>query len=275
MLFDLRGRGRRRTVQAVYLVLALILGGGLVLFGVGNGNGVGGLLNGIGGSGGSGQQSAFVSQQEKAAVRQTRLNPSDPSAWASLVKAHYASAQQGSNFNTTTSTYTANGKKVLTEATQAWGRYLKLVKKPDSDLAVIAARAYDATGDFKSEASAWEIVTAANPTVTTFYQDLALAAWQAGETNLGDLASAKAVSVAPKAQRFELKQQLKQLRTQATAAAATTATTTPGATATTTPGATATVTAPPTTSTPAAPSSKSSKSSNGAKSSKSSRSKHH
>ena len=32
MLFDLRGRGRRRTVQAVYLSLALLLGGGLVLF---------------------------------------------------------------------------------------------------------------------------------------------------------------------------------------------------------------------------------------------------
>jgi hypothetical protein len=244
-----------------------------VLFGVGNGNGIGGLLNGIGGSGGSGQQSAFVSQQEKAAVRQTRLNPSDASAWATLVKAHYASAQQGSNFNTTTSTYTADGKKVLNEATQAWGRYLKLVKKPDSDLAVIAARAYDAVGDFKSEASAWEIVTAANPTVTTFYQNLALAAWQAGETNLGDLASAKAVSVAPKAQQFELRQQLKQLRTQATASAATT--TTPGATATTTPGATSTVTAPATTTTPATTSSKSSKSSSSSKSSKSSHSKHH
>ena len=44
MLFDLRSRGRRRTVQAVYLGLAIILGGGLVLFGVGAGNGFGGLL---------------------------------------------------------------------------------------------------------------------------------------------------------------------------------------------------------------------------------------
>ena len=35
MLFDLRGRGRRRTVQVIYLILALLLGGGLVLFGIG------------------------------------------------------------------------------------------------------------------------------------------------------------------------------------------------------------------------------------------------
>ena len=27
MLFDLRGRGRRRTVQAIYLSLALLMGG--------------------------------------------------------------------------------------------------------------------------------------------------------------------------------------------------------------------------------------------------------
>ncbi len=39
MLFDLRSRGRRRTVQFVYLGLAILLGGGLVLFGVGAGNG--------------------------------------------------------------------------------------------------------------------------------------------------------------------------------------------------------------------------------------------
>ena len=35
MLFDLRGRGRRRTVQVIYLSLAILMGGGLVLFGIG------------------------------------------------------------------------------------------------------------------------------------------------------------------------------------------------------------------------------------------------
>src|ERR671914_530323 len=34
MLFDLRGR-RRRAVQATYLILALLMGGGLVFFGIG------------------------------------------------------------------------------------------------------------------------------------------------------------------------------------------------------------------------------------------------
>ena len=38
MLFDLRGRGRRRTIQVIYLGLAVLMGGGLVLFGGAQGN---------------------------------------------------------------------------------------------------------------------------------------------------------------------------------------------------------------------------------------------
>ena len=44
MLFDLRGRGRRRFVQGIYLGLAILMGGGLILFGVGAGTN-GGLLD--------------------------------------------------------------------------------------------------------------------------------------------------------------------------------------------------------------------------------------
>ena len=81
MLFDLRSRGRRRTVQGVYLALAIILGGGLVLFGVGTGSGVGGLLDAFTNSG-SGSNKPAISQAEKSAVRQTQLQPNNPAAWA-------------------------------------------------------------------------------------------------------------------------------------------------------------------------------------------------
>ena len=53
MLFDLRGR-RRRAVQGTYLVLAMLMGGGLVLFGVG-GSVSGGLLDAFKSDGGGGQ----------------------------------------------------------------------------------------------------------------------------------------------------------------------------------------------------------------------------
>ena len=52
MLFDVRG-GRRRVIQVIYLSLAILMGGGLVLFGIG-GNVSGGLFDAIGGSNGGG-----------------------------------------------------------------------------------------------------------------------------------------------------------------------------------------------------------------------------
>ncbi len=218
MLFDLRSRGRRRTVQGVYLGLALLMGGGLVLFGVGAGNGFGGILNAFNGSGNGGAQKQAVSQQEKQALAQTKADPKNPAGWFALVQARYASAGQGNDFNTATSTYTANGRAELTAATQAWQSYLQVAKHPDAQLAVVAARAYDILGQFKNEASAWQIVTAANPTVPTYYEDLAVAAYQGKQLSLGDLAAAKAVSLAPKTTRIELRQQLKGLRAQAVGA---------------------------------------------------------
>ena len=241
MLFDLRARGRRRTVQGVYLVLALILGGGLILFGVGAGNGNGGILNAFSGSGNGGTQKSQISSQEKSALAQTKANPSDPAAWIALMQARYVSAGQGADYNTNTNTYTAAGKAELTGATQAWQHYVLLTKSPDPNMAIVAARAYDAIAQFKNEAAAWQIVTKANPTVPTYYEDLAVAAYQAKDATLGDLASAKAVSLAPKSTRIQLRTQLNTIRTQAlgtSAATSTAGTTTAPATTTTAPATT-------------------------------------
>jgi len=233
MLFDLRSRGRRRTVQTIYLGLALLMGGGLVLFGVGAGNGFGGILNAFSGSG-SGAQKQQISAQERQALTQTKLNPKSASAWESLVEAEYTAAGQGDDYNTTTNQYTAGGRAELGTAMVAWQHYLTLTKKPDPTLAILAARAYDGISQFKNEAAAWQIVTAANPTVPTYYEDLAAAAYQGKQLNLGDLAAAKAISLVPKSQQFELRQQLKQLRSEVAAASTATTATTPTTAATTT-----------------------------------------
>ena len=51
MLFDLKGK-RRRAVQGTYLMLAVLMGAGLVLFGIGSSTngGLGDLFSGGGGS---------------------------------------------------------------------------------------------------------------------------------------------------------------------------------------------------------------------------------
>jgi tetratricopeptide (TPR) repeat protein len=217
MLFDLRGRGRRRTVQAVYLGLAILIGGGLVLFGVGTGTGGGGLLNGIGGNG-SGNQNQVVSSQEKSALKAVKKNPASSSAWSQLVQARWSAAGQGNNYNTATGTFTASGKKKLSGATQAWQRYLQLTKSPDPNLAVLAARAYAALGNYGGAAGAWEVETTADPNQLKGYECLAVSAYAAKQTRKGDLALGKALSLAPKAQRSLLKTQITAAKTQPTVA---------------------------------------------------------
>jgi hypothetical protein len=218
VLFDLRSRGRRRTVQTVYLGLALLMGGGLVLFGVGAGNGFGGILNAFTGNGSSSAQKQVVSQQEKTALRQTQLQPTNPAGWAALVQARWTSASHGGNFDATTNTFTSSGKKELALTGQAWQQYLKLTNSPSSDVAILAARAYAQLGDYANQAKAWEIVTLANPTEFKGYECLAVSAYAAKETRKGDLAAAKALTLVPKVSQLTLKQTFQLAKTNPTIA---------------------------------------------------------
>src|SRR5579862_2249584 len=215
MLFDLRGRGRRRTVQGVYLGLALLIGGGLVLFGVGTGTGGGGLLNGIGGSGGN--QSHVVSAQETSALTAAKKNPNSAAAWSQLVQARWTTATS-SDYNQATGTFTAAGRKELIRLTQAWQRYLTLTKSPDSNTAILAARAYSRLGNYSGQAGAWQAITLKDPSNSTAFQCLAVSAYAAKQNRLGDLAMAKALALAPKAQRATLKTQIAAAKTQPTIA---------------------------------------------------------
>ncbi len=211
MLFDLRSRGRRRTVQAVYLGLALLMLFGLVLFGVGTGTGGGGLLNAFGG--GSSNQKAVVSQQEKAALRATRLTPNSPTAWGQLVEARWTSAGQGNNINATTGAFTAAGRKELASLTQAWQKYQTLAKTADPNVAILAARAYGQLGNYAEEANAWEAQTQGQPNAAKGYMCLAAAAYAAKQTRKGDLAAQKTLSLIPKASQAAVKLQLQGAKT--------------------------------------------------------------
>jgi hypothetical protein len=212
MLFDLRSRGRRRTVQAVYLGLAILIGGGLVLFGVGTGSGNGGLLNAFGG-GGSNQQNQIINSAEKAALKRTQKNPNDPAAWAALETARYQNASS-SGFDTAANTYTDAGKKELAKAMEAWQKYLTLTKNPSSDLATFAGNAYATLGQYANSATAWEYATQAEPNAAKPFVCLAMTAYAAQQTRKGDLAAAKAASLVPKASRKTITSQINLAKTQ-------------------------------------------------------------
>ncbi len=220
MLFDLRGRGRRRTVKIVYITLALLMGGGLVLFGIGGGGAMqGGLVDAITGSSGGDTGSSRFDKAEKAAVVATQRNPQDAAAWAALARARVQSAGVGDNFDPNAATYTAKGKAKLAQASAAWEKYLALdPKKPDDRVAGLMVRAYDQTGLNRpaDATAAQEIITEARPSATT-YATLAIYAYQAGQTRKGDLARNEALARAPADERNTLKSSLDQAKQQAVA----------------------------------------------------------
>jgi hypothetical protein len=223
MLFDLRGAGRRRTVKAVYLGLALLMFVGFVGFSIGSSGLGGGLLDVFSQNGGGSSSSGtarFQQEVTRAAV-QTRTTPKDPAVWAALAQARVRLAGVGDNFDAQKSIYTASGRRVLLGAATAWNRYLALnPKHPDPRLARQMLQAFVALNQPAGAVAAQEIVTLDDPTSATFAQ-LAYYAYQAGQTRKGDLSAQKAVSLAPKAERATLKSQLAAAKKQAGGSAAT------------------------------------------------------
>lgn len=226
MLFDLRSRGRRHTVRVIYLFLALVMAGGLVLVGVGTGSS-GGLLNAFtnGSSGGGGNQ--FADQQLRAAIKATEKDPQSASKWGSLIQARYSAANTGSNYNSTTGVYSASGKKQLQQAAVAWQHYLKVRgnKPPLNDSSLLgysslAASVYQKLGQWNGAASAWEYAATTQPsgssTALKPFLCLAFASYAGKNTSKGDLAAAQAVRLSPKLQRLTLRSTFKQARSSAT-----------------------------------------------------------
>jgi hypothetical protein len=222
MLFDLRGSGRRRTVKIVYITLAFLMGGGLVLFGIGGGGGIsGGLVDAITErSGGSDDGSDRFRKAEAEALAKTKANPEDAPAWAALARARFQLAGAGANFDTEKSTFTKKGVATLTSAGDAWERYLALnPKKPDDRVASLMVQAFGALNKPDKAAEAQEVITDARPTAATFTQ-LAIFAYQAGQTRKGDLAKNKALELTDPDMRQALKGQLDQAKQSAASAAA-------------------------------------------------------
>src|SRR4051794_6366208 len=110
MLFDLRGRGRRRAVQVIYLSLALLMGGGLVLFGIGGATS-GGLLDAFKSDAGTQSTNDIFQKRIDAAEKSVRLRPSDPAAWAQLTRVRYQQAGSGGGFDQNKNAFTDKGKE--------------------------------------------------------------------------------------------------------------------------------------------------------------------
>ena len=219
MLFDLRGRGRRRTVQVIYLSLALLMGGGLVLFGIG-GDVQGGLFDAF--SQDSGSENDAIEKQVEDAEKRVNANRQDAAAWAALAQAKYQLAGVSDGFNENEGTFEGESRKMLGDAVRAWETHLRLAgNKPDADVAAVMQQAYLALDQPEKAVRTQEIVidSLENPGYGD-YAKLAQLAYLAGQTRKGDLASQKALDDAkeegvPKETIDELKAQLEAVKQQA------------------------------------------------------------
>ena len=219
MLFDLRSPGRRRIIKTVYVSLALLMGGGLVLFGIG-GEVSGGLVDAVTGNNGGGDDgSKRFEEREERALAATRANPQDAAAFGELARARFQLASVGDNINAETGVLTAEGRTKMRQATAAWEKHVELAETPDDRLAAVMAQAYVQLDDPAKATSAQEVITRARPSAGAFAQ-LAVYAYSAGQTRRGDLARDRALELTDRDQRGALRQQLDQARAQAAQAAA-------------------------------------------------------
>jgi hypothetical protein len=207
MLFDLRSRGRRGTVRIVYIGLALLIGLGLVGFGIGGGFGGGGILSNTEGEGAS---SASFAKQIKHYRQVTTRQPRNAAGWEGLAKAllHEAGGVTQNGVN-------EKGKELFHEAAQAWTSYLALSpSKPNSELAQLMVTVYGEEGlnEPSHAVEALQIVVAARPKSAAYYALLAQYAYKAKNVREGDLAAARAVRLSPKAQRARVKAELAEVK---------------------------------------------------------------
>ena len=188
-------------VQGVYLMLAILMGGGLVFFGIG-GDVSGGLFDAF--SDRSSSSNALVEDRIEENEDKVEANPKDKAALQALVRDWYQLANE--EVDATTRQYTDTGKERLAEADVAWQGYLETVKNPEPSLASLMIQAYDVGGlnQPADAAEAAEIVAVDQRSAQAYLQLVQYAAL-AGQDRKADLAGKKAIELAPKAQRSSVK----------------------------------------------------------------------
>jgi hypothetical protein len=204
MLFDLQGK-RRRVVQATYLTLAVLMGGGLVLFGIG-GDVTGGLFS----QGGifSGDPGGDVEEQQDERLRdaqaELRTNPQNPEALATVVQVHFNKAT--AERDEATGAFNARGRSELFAAVDAWQRYLATNPDPPSaDVAELMTDIYALTGEYKRAQQSAQVVANQNPSVDAFLA-LTQYATYAKDKRAARRAGDKAIELAADDEREDIEQ---------------------------------------------------------------------
>jgi tetratricopeptide (TPR) repeat protein len=177
VLFDLRDPRRRAAIKVIYGTLAVLMGGGLIFFGIGS-DAQGGLSEIFGGGGGSANE-AFEDQINEA-EDQVDAQPCNEQALLSLVTLNVqAGGQQAEGIDEATGypILSTDSEDSYAQAAEAWARYLRCKpKNPDDGAALQLADAYfvsavnagsaaEAQTDLENAAEVQQVAVDANPIV--------------------------------------------------------------------------------------------------------------
>ena len=212
MLFDLQGK-RRRVVQFTYLMLAVLMGGGLVLFGIG-GDVSGGLFDAFSDrSGGGGNGNSVIEERIDKNEERAKANPADEAVRKALARDYYslAAAQPVGQDGRVP----ADGRDELEKAAANYQAYVDLdPEKPDPSLALTALQIYDPNAlNRPKEAQEAAALRARVLDDSASYIALVQYATLAGDTRTADLAAQKAIDLAPKRRRKAVKAAAEQAKT--------------------------------------------------------------
>jgi len=237
MLFDLRSPHRRNLIRVVYAFLAVLMGGGLILFGIGGAGG--GLFSDVGGGGGGGGGNPFEDDISNAEAK-LQQNPQDPAALAQLVQLHYQAGNQQVDEN---GQLTSDGEEQLLQGADAWAKYLKLSggnPAPTPTLLAVqtlARLAQDQLGKAQSASTLSDSLSKATSSTanwsaaaeaqrlllekqvqqqgSTGYQNLATFLYAAGDVQGGDQAAQQALQQVQASERSTIKANLDSIKKQA------------------------------------------------------------
>ncbi len=202
-------------VQVIYLSLAILMGGGLVLFGIGGAT-PGGLVDAVTGQGSGGGGTDVYKERVERLQQQVATNPKDDEALADLARAQ---VQQASveGYEETTGTYTKDGIAQLREAATTWERYVDLdPKKPDAGVAALMVNAYGpgALNQPIEATRALETLIEGRGPSAALYTQLAVQAYAAGDNRKSVIAEKRAVELSPERRRKIVKAQIAAQRKQ-------------------------------------------------------------
>ncbi|MBO9532807.1 MAG: hypothetical protein J7513_07535 [Solirubrobacteraceae bacterium] len=200
MLFDTHSPRRRRAVQVTFAFLAILMGGGLVLFGIGSNQSGGGIADIA--NGGTIDPAKEAEKKQKSAQEKLAANPKDEQAAADLA---FANLQIAANkaFDAK-GNVTKDGQPLLNAADASWTNYLKLgPAKPDAKVAFQYVTFYITPGatDYAKAARALEAVLVTRKESAGLYAQLALYKLAAGDNAAYKTARAKSLSLADSKER--------------------------------------------------------------------------